>query len=130
MLCSAHSLKHTAAAHSLRLRVSNCVCILPFLLYTFKRLTVHDVISINRIVMNVRICGLHVIRTLHFAHRQVRAQRAGTAEARSQSLLLGNGHGGCHRRKKTKREKTKKSLFAMYLSLSQKKALALAILII
>ncbi len=59
-----------------------------------------------------------------------RAQRAGTAEVWSQSILLGNGHASCHPRKKKKRERSKKSLFAMYLSLSQKKALAFAILII
>ncbi len=55
------------------------MCILPFFLYTFKRilftsfkrLIIHDVISINRVAFNVRICGLHMIRILRFAHRQV-----------------------------------------------------------
>ncbi len=61
-----------------------------------------------------------MIRTLRLAHGQA-AQRAGSAEARSQSLLLGNSQAACHTGQSNKRERRKKSLFTLFLSLSQKK---------
>ncbi len=64
-----------------------------FFLYTFKRilftsfkcLSIHDVISLNRVALDVRICDLYMIKTLRFAHHQV-----GRREQAQQRL--GAGH--------------------------------------